>query len=75
MSTTPTPPSLVYTREELAAALGMSMSSFERLRKSDATMPAPIRFAGPRDRPKWPRAAVEAWLEAKTLEQEAGGPQ
>lgn len=75
MSTTPTPPALVYTREELAAALKVGSTTLQKMRKEDPTFPAPVRFAGPGDRPKWVRAQVEAWLERKTLEQEAGGPQ
>ena len=50
MSTTPTPPALVYTREELAAALGMGLRTFEPPagdRRDDADSDPVRRAEGP----------------------------
>lgn len=66
---------LVYTREEFAAALRIGLTSFHKLAKEDPTFPKPVRVAGPTDRPKWIRAEVEAWLNAKALARHAGGEQ
>lgn len=67
MSTEP----LVYTREELADALKVGLTSLSKIVK-DQTFPAAVRFAGPHDRPKWPRAAVQAWLDAKVVAKVGG---
>jgi predicted DNA-binding transcriptional regulator AlpA len=77
VSTEPASPALVYTRADFALALGMGLRTFDRLRVSDPTFPAPIRFAGPNDRPKWYRVEAQAWLEAtiKRQREEQGAEQ
>lgn len=56
----PPPERFVWTIDDVLAALGMSGSMLERLRRSGKFPPPDLHFG---NRPQWKAATVRAWVE------------
>lgn len=52
----------LLSNTETAERLGMSLSSLNRLRGSNPHFPRPLRFAGPRGRPRWEEGDIDAFI-------------
>ena len=55
------PPAEVFTRDDMAAVLGMGVSTFDKLKAAGRIGPQPFHCSGV----KWHRGEVLAWLLAR----------
>ena len=62
----------LLTKKDVAQRLGIHVNTLDRIRNSDDTFPAPLRF-GPRTQ-RWRPADVQRWVDGQAPEEPAPSP-